>query len=448
MLILVLVLAAPAAAQQKHFTQAQVQGMVRDGIGDDTGGKLITQRGIDFEPTEDFLQSLTTAGANQAFVQALRTAKRPPAAGGGATKPLTQIQIISLVSGEVPNHRVAMLVQQRGIDFDPDNEFFRQLRLAGGDDELVNALKGAKVTKVENADPALVSRQAEIRQHTARGAELLKGKQYADAETEYRAAVQLDPQNPDLHISLGITLGREGNWDGQVAEEREALRLSPNNDRAHVALGAALAQKDDQDGAMAEYREAIRLNPNDDLAHSNLGNRLMHKGDWDGANAEYREAVRLNPKNEQAHLNLASTLEHNKDWDGATAEYREALRLKPNNEQTHLSLGVALSKKGDQDGAIAEYREVIRLNPSNEQAYLNLGNRLSYKSDWDGAIAEYAEAVRLNSSNHLAHYNLGIAYEHKGNRQAALQEYRTASQLNPQNAAYQKAYERLNSQGE
>src|SRR5208282_4756945 len=91
MLILVLVLAAPAGAQQKPFTQAQVQGMVHDGIGEETGAKLITQRGIDFEPTEDFLQSLKTAGANPAFLQALRTAKRPQAPGGGATKPLTQI---------------------------------------------------------------------------------------------------------------------------------------------------------------------------------------------------------------------------------------------------------------------------------------------------------------------------------------------------------------------
>ena len=41
MLILALVLAAPAGAQQKPFTQEQVQGLVRDGIGDETGAKLI-----------------------------------------------------------------------------------------------------------------------------------------------------------------------------------------------------------------------------------------------------------------------------------------------------------------------------------------------------------------------------------------------------------------------
>ncbi len=61
-----LVFALPAWAQQKPFTQEQVQGLVRAGLGDDSGAKLIDQRGIDFPPAEDFLQSLKAAGASEA----------------------------------------------------------------------------------------------------------------------------------------------------------------------------------------------------------------------------------------------------------------------------------------------------------------------------------------------------------------------------------------------
>ena len=38
----------------KPFTQEQVSNMVRDGFGDESGAKLIEQRGIDFAPSEDF----------------------------------------------------------------------------------------------------------------------------------------------------------------------------------------------------------------------------------------------------------------------------------------------------------------------------------------------------------------------------------------------------------
>ena len=76
-----LVFALSARAQQKPFTRDQVQALVRDGLGDESGAKLIEQRGIDFAPAEDFLQSLQAAGASEAFLKALRAARPPePAA--------------------------------------------------------------------------------------------------------------------------------------------------------------------------------------------------------------------------------------------------------------------------------------------------------------------------------------------------------------------------------
>ena len=72
-----LVFALTSWAQKKPFTQEQVSNMVRAGLGDDSGAKLIEQRRIDFAPAEDFMQSLKAAGANDLFLKALRTAKQP-----------------------------------------------------------------------------------------------------------------------------------------------------------------------------------------------------------------------------------------------------------------------------------------------------------------------------------------------------------------------------------
>ena len=61
-----------------------------------------------------------------------------------------------------------MLVEERGIDFDPTDDYLQEVRLAGGEDELISALKSAKVTKPEHVDPALQARQVDVRQHAAR----------------------------------------------------------------------------------------------------------------------------------------------------------------------------------------------------------------------------------------------------------------------------------------
>ena len=350
-------------AQQKPLTQDQVQSLVHSGLGDETGAKAIEQRGIDFAPAEDFMQSLKAAGASEAFLEALRAAKRPEPAA--AKKPLTPVQVFALLAGGVPSQRVTMLVQERGIEFEPTDDYLQEVRLAGGEDKLISALNSAKVTKSVTLDPAAEARRAEVQQHAARGAESFQKSQYAAAEAEYRAAIQLDPQNSDLHVALCRALNRQRKVDEALAEAREAVRLSPNNDMAHSSLGLALGSKGDLDGGMAEFREALRLNPNSDMAHIGLGIALGNKGDPDAAIAEYREALRLNPNNELAHLNFGAALAAKGDWPGMIAEEREALRLNPNNALAHDALGVGLEKKGDRQGALEEYRAALTLDPNN-----------------------------------------------------------------------------------
>jgi tetratricopeptide (TPR) repeat protein len=396
-----------ASTPAKPFTQKQVVSMVRDGFGDESGAKLIEQRGIDFTPSEDFYQTLKAAGASEAFLNALRAAQQPESAS--AKKLLNQVQVFALLVGQVPSHRVSMLVQERGIDFEPTDDYLQEVRLAGGEDELISALKSAKVTKPATIEPTAEARQAEVRQHMARGAELGEKKEYAQAEQEFRAASLLDSQNADVYVSLAYILSMQEKWDDAAAAAREAIHLDPNNDDAHVNLGTALATEGDWDDAIIEEREALRLNASNDKAHVNLGAALGQKGDRDGEIIEEREAMRLNPSNDKAHVNLGTALGSEGDWDGEIAEYREALRLNPGNGAAHVGLGLALGQKGDQDGAIAEEREGLRLNPSNG----------------------------------LAHAALGLELEQKGDRQGAIEEYRAAYMHDPQDATYKQNYERL-----
>ncbi len=408
MLIIAMILTLPMRAQQKPFTQEQVQGLVRDGLGDDSGAKLIEQRGIDFAPAEGFMQSLKAAGASEAFLNALRAAKPPEPAS--AKKPLNQVQVFALLAGQVPSHRVAMLVRERGIDFDVKDDYLQEVRLGGGDDELISALKSAKVTKPATVDPAEQARQAEVRQHVARGAVLEQKGQHAEAEQEYRAALLRDSENAGIYYEiLADILNQQQKWDDAAAAASEAQRLNPNNDMAHNNLGVALGNKGDWDGEIAEERAALRLNPNNDMAHNNLGLALGNKG----------------------------------DWDGMITEEHEALRLNPNNDMAHASLGAALGNKGDWDGMITEERAALRLNPNNDMAHNNLGAALGDKGDWDGEITKERAALRLNPNNALAHANLGVALEQKGDRRGALEEYRAATTLDPKNATYKQNYERL-----
>jgi hypothetical protein len=130
------IIAQPARPQQtaKPLGKEQVTDLVKAGMETPELVKLIREHGVDFDLTDDYLQTLRNAGAQEPVIQALR-AVRP--------KLLSKEQVLQLVAGHVPSERAAALVQQHGIDFQADEQYFDTLRLAGGDDTLIAALREA-----------------------------------------------------------------------------------------------------------------------------------------------------------------------------------------------------------------------------------------------------------------------------------------------------------------
>ena len=70
-------------------------------------------------------------------------AQAPPA----EKKPLDQIQVLALLAGGVPSQRVAMLVNERGISFEPTEDYLTTLKNVGAEDVLLRAVRAAKRTK-------------------------------------------------------------------------------------------------------------------------------------------------------------------------------------------------------------------------------------------------------------------------------------------------------------
>ena len=137
--LLVLVFATAGLAQapsgaQKPLAKDQVIALVKAGMDNEELTKRVQERGIDFELTDDYLQALRQAGAQDVLIKALRAIKPQPLSGE---------QVLQLVAGGVPSQRAAALVKQRAIDFMPDEKYLDTLRLAGAEEVLLAALRAA-----------------------------------------------------------------------------------------------------------------------------------------------------------------------------------------------------------------------------------------------------------------------------------------------------------------
>jgi len=209
---------------------------------------------------------------------------------------------------------------------------------------------------------------------------------YRDDEALFRANLPGNPDSPDLHNDLAVTLmGMLGGVPEAVAEFEAAVRLKPDSPEFHDNLGLALAQMPGRlPDAVAEYRTALRIDPNFQAAHLNLGLAWMSMpGRLQDAIAEYQAAI---------------------------AENQTALRIEPNFWEAHLNLGLAYAQMpGRQADAIAEYRAALRIKPDSAVAHFKLGNVFQTMGRLPDAIAEYQASLSIDPGVAEVHYELAYA---------------------------------------
>jgi tetratricopeptide (TPR) repeat protein len=126
----------------------------------------------------------------------------------------------------------------------------------------------------------------------------------ADAEREYRRAVDLGPGLAGARNNLGGLLARTGRSLEAKHLLIESIRLDPSSPDAYTNLSAVLLGE----GAFAEAakyaRLALEAKPRHADAHVNLGVALAQTGDIEGARRELEEALRIDPRHEGARRNL------------------------------------------------------------------------------------------------------------------------------------------------
>jgi tetratricopeptide (TPR) repeat protein len=267
--------------------------------------------------------------------------------------------------------------------------------------------------------------------HNNLGYDLADRGKLAEAIIEYKAALQIRPDQAELRNNLGVAYARLGRIEEALAEYAEALRIDPNCVEAHNSLGLALAAQGKTAEAIEQYQAALRINPDLAEAHNNLATALAAEGKIEEAAAEYAEAFRVNPGSAEAHYNLANLLASHGRMAEAMAEYETALRINPDYAEAHNNLGNLLSSLGRLPEAIAEYKASLRVNPDNPEAHCNLGVALANQGAFAEAIPEYEAALRIKPDLAEAHYNLGNALAAQGRLPEAVAEYQATLRLRP-----------------
>ena len=184
------------------------------------------------------------------------------------------------------------------------------------------------------------------------------------AQAEYERLLAVAPGSARAHQLRGQSDQAQGKTAEAEAEYKAALEAGPPSSEALVALGdLARRSRLDFAAAGAYYARALELAPGSYDALYGVGVCDSYVGEHAKAIVSFRQALRIAPDSAPAHLALGISLLQTGDTAGAVTELERAAKLEPRMRQAYYQLGRAyqtLGRSGDAEAAFAKVQELIQ----------------------------------------------------------------------------------------
>lgn len=174
-------------------------------------------------------------------------------------------------------------------------------------------------------------------------------------------ATQLDEDNAKAYHVLGMGLERMGHLHKALVTYERAFELDPNDPELLINLGLTAWNLKLTDGAAKLFRLYIAACPNSPLGYNNLGSVQSDMGRPDIAIEILREAIYKMPHQAILWNSLATVLAEEGRADESIVFYEEAARLEPNFARAYHNLGYAYQHLSQRDKALASYDRALEL---------------------------------------------------------------------------------------
>lgn len=185
--------------------------------------------------------------------------------------------------------------------------------------------------------------------------EALDGMQdHAGAIRQFRAAVQADPKQPEVHFGLGYLLWRQSQYEEAARQFQTELDNVPEDAEAVAYLADCERQLNHPEMARPLAEKAIRMNPRSAMPYMDLGILDAEAGSTAGALREFRMAAQLEPASVQVHWRLARLYQTMGKQQQAKAEFDLTRKLNHAADETVArELDAAQARNAAEQKAVA-----------------------------------------------------------------------------------------------
>ena len=218
------------------------------------------------------------------------------------------------------------------------------------------------------------------------------------AKVAVMKALALDDSLAEAHTSLAfVTLYYDRDWANAEREFRRAIDLNPNYANGHHWYAEFLSLVGRHEEAIAESERARELDPLSTIINTWVGSRYFFARQYDKAIEQYRNAVEMDAGFVPVHLVLGRAFEQKHMYQEAIAELEKAVSLSGGSPVYIASLAHAYGVAGRQSQAKKLFNDLRKLCKQRYVSSYDLALASLGLGETDQAFAFLTQAVEERS---------------------------------------------------
>ena len=219
------------------------------------------------------------------------------------------------------------------------------------------------IDKLESLVNEVVREKARHRSNIAlkRGIQAWRKGDIARAAQWALRATQADSENPKAFHVLAMALERMGHLHKALVTYERAFELDPDDPELLINLGLTAWNLKLTEAAANMFRLYIAACPDSPLGYNNLGSCLADMGQLDAAIEILRAAIHRMPEQAILWNSLATALAEEGRADESIIFYEEAARLEPGFARVYHNLGYAYQHLSRRDKGLVCYDRALEL---------------------------------------------------------------------------------------
>ncbi len=230
------------------------------------------------------------------------------------------------------------------------------------------------------------------------------------------------PSNANILMYLGAAYEMLQKMPEALDAYRAALAVDPSNPDRMLDYTRLLMDTDHYDEAIQAIQSGMADSDSTAPLQLRLGAVEMAKGNYPAARQAFQAALAVDPHLDVAYVGLAETYSRENSDPEAIRILGEAREKMPGSYLLEFYFGLVAARLGRDEAAFAALSAAAKLQPKSPGPFFELGKLYESQQKWDQARTALERVIDLRPQLAPAHYQLSRVYARLGMRAKAEQE--------------------------